>query len=121
MVKSLLPQDLTPQEPLTKARISESSGLTIPLYRKILEEYEEYRVRCTETAAQVDVSEKIPSISLILLRNTRSVLTAAQASIKESEALALAVESLITVVQDTAPHFPSNPRRTSNRISYGSQ
>ncbi|KAI9351650.1 hypothetical protein BD770DRAFT_412837 [Pilaira anomala] len=91
-VSALLSQDLIPQELLTKAK------------------HEEYRVRCTEIAAQeiVEASEKISSISLILLQDTKSVLTAVQASIKVSEAVALATELVITQIEveqnDTKRH-----------------
>ena len=121
-VKALLPQDLTPQRPLTKERVSGSPGLVIPLYRKIIEEYEEYRVRCTQTAAQeiVEASEKISGTSLIFLQHTKSVLAAAQASVKVSEAVVSTAESLIVVGQDTAPHFPSDSKRTYVRLLTGS-
>ena len=58
------------------------------------------------------------TISLILLRDTQSALTAAQASIKKSEAVALTAESLITIAQDTAPHFPSDSAMTFNAQAY---
>ncbi|KAI9354214.1 hypothetical protein BD770DRAFT_445219 [Pilaira anomala] len=66
------------------------------MYRKIIEEYEEYRV-CT---------------SLIFLHHTKSVLAAGETSLKASESVVLAAESVVTVAQDTAPHFPSDSKRT---------
>ncbi|KAI9350458.1 hypothetical protein BD770DRAFT_429710 [Pilaira anomala] len=98
-----------------------SAALT-PLYCKIIEEYEEYRVRCTQTAAQeiVEASEKISSTSLIFLQHTKSVLAAAQASVKVSEFVVSTAESVIVVGQDTSPHFPSDSKRTYVSLLAGS-
>ena len=121
-VKALLPQDLSPQNPLSKARVSNSPGLIVRLWRQTLNDYENYRARCTVTNAQeiVEASEKVSSISLILLQYTKSALAAGETSVKASEAVVSAAESVITVAQDTAHHFPSDSKRTCVRLLTGS-